>query len=389
MANYQAKKSVLIFSTAYLPMMGGAEIAVKEITDRIKGFQFDLITARIKPSLLKYEKVGRVNVYRVGFGWGAFDKLALPLAGFLKARKLNQKRNYPIIWSIMASQASVAASFVKMFFPSKKVVLTLQEGDPEKHLERYVLGIGFLYCLLVRPWHKMIFKKADQITAISKSLKKRASINKAKAPIAIVPNGVDLEKFYFGCFDKNLSDRLGIGEGEKVIITVSRLVKKNGLVDLIKAGKFLAPSFKMLVIGEGEDEAKLRKIASDLSLENKVLFLGRVEHDELCPYLALADVFVRPSLSEGLGNVFLEAMAVGTPIIGTPVGGIPDFLEDGKTGLFCQKGSSRDIGRKINRILEDEQLRKKLSQQGLELVEKKYHWEKISSKMGKIFNSLL
>ena len=70
-------KKVLIFSTAYLPLIGGAEIAVKEITKRLPDWQFDLITAKIKPGLSKFEKIGNINVYRIGFGLGFFDKYYL------------------------------------------------------------------------------------------------------------------------------------------------------------------------------------------------------------------------------------------------------------------------------------------------------------------------
>ena len=125
-------KKILIFSTAYLPLVGGAEIAVKELTDRLAGFpaqgaclparqepvsgwDFELITARIKRQLTAQEKIGRVMVYRVGLGY-KLDKFLLPILGLIKAIKLNGRNNYQIIWSIMASQASVAAGFFKKFF---------------------------------------------------------------------------------------------------------------------------------------------------------------------------------------------------------------------------------------------------------------------------------
>jgi glycosyltransferase involved in cell wall biosynthesis len=90
-----------------------------------------------------------------------------------------------------------------------------------------------------------------------------------------------------------------------------------------------------------------------------------------------------------LGNVFLEAMATGLPIIGTPVGGIPDFLIDRKTGLFCQIKNPQSIAQKIKEILEDDNLRKHLAKNGLRLVREKYDWDKISQKMNKIYHQLV
>jgi glycosyltransferase involved in cell wall biosynthesis len=392
---------ILIFSTAYFPLVGGAEIAVKEITDRIKDFQFDMITAKIRPNLAKFERHGQVNVYRyrVGLGLGSLDKFLLPIFGFIKAIRLDKKRNYQLIWSIMASQAGVAAAFFKIFQPSKKLLLTLQEGDPEEHLKRYTLGMDFLYKILIKPWHSLPFKKADYLTVISNYLKKRALENKVKVSIEVVPNGVDLEIFNAKIrpFDHDFASQdhgiarsdLGIEPDEKIIITVSRLVKKNGLADLIKAGQYLDFSFKILIIGTGPEEKKLRKLVKKLNLKDKVIFLGHIEYQNLINYYYIADVFVRSSLSEGLGNVFLEAMATGLPIIGTPVGGIPDFLIDRKTGLFCQIKNPQSIAQKIKEILEDDNLRKHLAKNGLRLVREKYDWDKISQKMNKIYHQLV
>ncbi len=388
MAINQAPKSVLIFSTAYLPMIGGAEIAVKEITQRLADWQFDMITAKIKPDLARFEKIGNINVYRIGFGIN-FDKFLLPLLGFFKAVKLDKKNKYSIIWSIMASQAGTAAAFLKIFQPNKKLLLTLQEGDLEEHLKRYVLGIEFLYKPLVRPWHLLPFKRTDYLTTISNDLKKRAQRNKVKTSIEVIPNGVDVKRFKPGFNPLRLKRELGIKQDEKVIVTVSRLVKKNGIDDLIRAGRYLNFPFKILVIGSGPGEKKLRKLAVKLEIEDKILFLGSVEHINLREYISLGHVFVRPSLSEGLGNVFLEAMATGVPVIGTPVGGIPDFLKDRKTGLFCQVRNSRSIAEKIKEILENDPLRKTLVKNGLKLVWGKYSWDKIALQMERIFLKLI
>jgi len=373
-------KNILIFSTAYFPLVGGAEVAVKEITQRLPNWQFDLITARIKPGLKKFERISNINVYRVGFGLGFLDKLCLPIAGYLKAKQLNQKNNYRIIWSVMASQAGVAAAFFKIFHSQKKLLLTLQEGDEEEHLKRYVFGLGFLYKFLIKPWHLLPFRKADAITAISSDLKKRALENGVKVPVKIIPNAVDLEIF-------RPKEKAAVSD-KKIILTVSRLVKKNGIDDLIKAGQYLDFDFKILIAGAGPDESKLKKLAKKMNLENKVEFLGQIEYRDLPDYYHSADVFVRPSLSEGLGNVFLEALACGTPIVGTPVGGIPDFLIDRETGLFCQVRNPKSIAQKIKEILADESLREKLITNGLDLVREKYNWDSIAQQMESVYDKL-
>lgn len=383
-------RSVVIFATAYLPLVGGAEVAVDEITKRLPDWQFDLITAKIKPGLKNEERINNVNVYRIGWGH-QLDKFLLPLSGFLKAVRLNKKRKYNLIWSLMASQASIGAAFFKIFYPSKKLLLNIQEGDPEDYLKRYVLGLNFLYKILIRPWHLLSFRQADYITVLSRSLRQRVRLSGFKSPIEIVPNGVDLEKFKVNDSpQKNeaLRLKLGINQNEKVIIHSGRLAQKNGLDDLVKAMKYLSPFFKLLLMGDGSERGNLENIARELKIENQIIFLGRYENDDLPEYLAIADVFVRPSLSEGLGVSFLEAMACGVPIIGTPVGGIPDLLKDRETGLFCQVKNPKSVAQKIKEILENEPLRKTLAKNGLALVKEKYNWDNIALKMEEVFKEL-
>ena len=105
-------------------------------------------------------------------------------------------------------------------------------------------------------------------------------------------------------------------------------------------------------------------------------------------YLWMSDIFIRPSLSEGMGNSFIEAMAAGVPIIGTRVGGIPDFLVDGETGLFCEVRDSQSIADKINILLSDEALRQSLIANGRKIVSEKYNWDGIAGRMKGIIGRL-
>lgn len=382
------KQRVLIFSTAYLPLIGGAEIAVKEITQRLPDWHFDLVTAKIKPGLAKLEKIGNINVRRVGFGFG-FDKFILPFWVFLKARKLQKKGAYDFIWAIMASFGGLAALFFKMKNPKIPYLLTLQEGDSPEHIKKRARWLG--------PFFKKIFVKADYIQTISAYLQRWAVKMGATCPIEVVPNGVDVTKFfhlrliYHRQTTKNLKQKFGIELDEKVILTVSRLVPKNAVGDLIEAVKILVGEklpVRLLIIGSGPLGKKLKLQVTRYKLQDKVLFLGTMPYDKLPKYYALADVFVRPSLSEGLGTAFLEAMAAGVPIIGTPVGGIPDFLEHKKTGLFWLTETPRSIAEEIKILLTKEALRDRLIAEGRRLIEKKYDWEIIAEKMGYIFEKL-
>ncbi len=389
---------ILIFSTAYLPHIGGAEIAIKEITDRLPEFEFDLVTARFKREWPAAERVGNVTVYRVGMG-GQADKFLLPVLGVDKALSLHKKRKYDLVWSMMASQAGIAAGLFKMAKKREaKLLLTLQEGDEEEHLRRYVGGNELLYKILIRPWHLLPFRKADRIQVISGHLEKRAQNNEVRCPIAVIPNGVDFDKFD-KISDKSVqaaAGQLGRNTDDIWLITVSRLEKKNAVSDIIAALPLLDGNVRLAVIGEGNERKTLEKLAGEKGVANRVRFMGSVPNDQLPPYLRAADIFIRPSLSEGQGIAYLEAMAAGIPVIATPVGGIVDFLSDPEhdpdkapTGLFCQIKDPASIAKTVKQYLDDRDLRQRIVENARNLVKDKYGWDGIAEKMEALFTQIV
>lgn len=362
------EKRVLIFSTAYFPLVGGAEVAMKEITDRLPGRQFDLICARIKPGLADTEKIGNVTVHRVGFGM-PFDKYLLPILGVWKATKIAKEEEVGAIWSLLASYGGFAALAYTWVRPKTKMLLTLQEGDP---LEHYAKRVGFLSFL-----HKKIFRRADAVQAISVFLAQWAKAMGFKGHPEVIPNGVDIERFA----KRGASNMERRASQDVVIVTASRLSLKNGIDDLIKSLTHLPENHKLVIAGEGEDRAKLEALVREKNLSSRVTFLGNKSHEELPEILHASDIFCRPSLSEGLGNSFLEAMAAGLPVIGTPVGGIPDFLKDGETGVFCQVRNPESIAKAVTRIQTEPGLKEKLIARGASLVRERFGWDGIAQKM--------
>ena len=369
---------IVIFTTAFKPFIGGSELAIENIIKRLPDLRFDVVTPRFKKSLKKEECVDNICIHRIGIG-SKLDKLLFPVLGFLKAIKIS-----PVLFhTYQASYGGGAGWLYKTFFRNKKFILTLQEG---KDLEKQ--------SFLVKFFRRLIIKKADRITAISNYLADYAKKYNKKAEIKVIPNGVDITNFQFKIFNlqkrQELRDSLGIKKDEKVIITVSRLVPKNSVEMLIDAVEDLRFNnkdlrIKLLVIGSGPLEKSLKARVESLKLNSYVLFLGDVAYDKLPDYLALANVFVRVSLSEGLGNAFLEAMAVGVPIIGTSVGGIPDFLKNGKTGLFCKVNDTQDLANKIEMILNNSELKNKLVNNARLLVEEKYNWNKIAQQFKELY----
>jgi len=375
-------KKILIFSIAYIPFVGGAELAIKEITNRISDIQFDMITLQFNKNWPKFERIGNINVYRI-----PSPKLFFPFAAFFKALSLYKKNKYQIIWAIMANRAGFAALFFKIFHPKVKFLLTLQEGDALDYPKKQ-MG---LFWFVLKPLFKTIFTKADYIQTISNYLAVWARNMGYKGRLEIVPNGVDLQKFKIqnSKFKINeLKQELGIKDNDKILITTSRLVEKNAVEDIIEAMRYLPENIKFLILGKGPEEKKLKLKIKNLKLENRVLLMGHIEPYKVPNYLAISDVFVRPSLSEGLGSSFLEAMAAGVPVIATRVGGISDFLKNGETGLFCEVRNPQSIAEKVMEYLNNPSRTNKIVENAQKLIRENYDWDLIAQKMGAIFNKL-
>ncbi|MEK7464059.1 MAG: glycosyltransferase family 4 protein [Patescibacteria group bacterium] len=377
-------RRILIFSLTYYPRyVSGAEIAIKEITDRISPLEieFDMITLNGagEPA---FEKIRNISVHRIFGKVGYVQKLMYPFFAFFKALQLNGKNKYDATWSMMASYNSFAALFFKLTHPKTPFLLTLQEGDPIPQIKRRALPMW--------PLFKMIFRKADHIQTISKYLADWALDMKAKCPITVVPNAVDFAFFSTRKSDTELAvlkESLGKRPDDVFIITTGRLVVKNAVADTIDALQYLPANVKFISLGQGFQEKMLKEKAEKLGLKERVQFLGFIPHKDMPQYLHISDIFIRPSLSEGFGNSYVEAMAAGIPVIATPVGGIVDFLKDGETGLFCEVQNPKSIAQKVEKLIKDKESRDYIIKNAEQMVGEKYEWGKIAGEMKKVLTN--
>jgi len=387
-------KRVLIIALAYHPFVGGAEIAVKEITDRLdpSEYQFDMITLRFDSNLPRLEKLGNITVHRIGFsapGAKVSDrampfrckaaKILFPVTSFLKANSLERNSGYGLVWALMANQAGFGALFFNLAHPRIPYFLELQDGRAFADMKTRQPVLRFLW-----NWYRQIYLRADVIKTISNYIAKEVRAIGYRGEIEVIPNAVDVAKFSEPVADEKLralKAKFGKEPGDVFLFTASRLVLSRGVEDAIQSLEFLPGNVKLLIAGDGEDREKLEHLARGLDVPDRVIFAGHVDHADLPEHLKISDVFVRPSLIEGLGNSFLEAMAAGIPIIGTRVGGIPDFLSESETGLFCEVRDPQSIAAAVKKYLEDPALVARVVANGRNLVAETYDWRKIAADM--------
>jgi glycosyltransferase involved in cell wall biosynthesis len=228
---------------------------------------------------------------------------------------------------------------------------------------------------------KTVIKNADSAIALNEDMK-RVMQNIYNRDIAVVPNGINMADYIN---EPGIKDGATRGKG---ILFVGRLVSVKGVQYLIRAMKQVhtkIPDARLIIVGDGEEREMLESLSLQLGIQNYVQFIGEIPHEKVQTYMQQAEVFVLPSLSEGLPNVIIEAMACGLPIVVSRVGGIPEIITNDTNGYLVEAKDTESIAKYIIVLLEDEKLRKKISDTNKQLV-KKYTWENVIVELERLYH---
>jgi glycosyltransferase involved in cell wall biosynthesis len=248
----------------------------------------------------------------------------------------------------------------------------------------------------LRRLNGMVINASNACTANSRATAEMARKVSGREDIRIIPMGVDAALFGETVAREDLRKRFR--KDEKLIMYAGRLIDWKGVDYLVRALPEVlqkCPEAKLLIVGSGPCKSDLAGLSESLNLQKKIVFLDTVSQNELAQYYSLAHVFVLPSImsgsgeTEGLGLVLLEAMAAGIPVVGTNVGGIPDIIRDGETGLLALEKKPHDLSEKILRLLVDERLRERVKENGLRFVKENFSWKIVARKFKKVYEDIL
>jgi len=233
-----------------------------------------------------------------------------------------------------------------------------------------------------KPISKIVLSNADAVLALTDHMKKEMQ-RMCSRPICVIPNGINVEHFRSNC------DKHSVSLNGKTIFFVGRLHPVKGVKYLIQAMSIVrnVHHAKLTIIGDGEEKDELKQLVSKLGLCEYIEFKGRIENGKIPTYIAQADIFVLPSLSEGFPVVVLEAMAAGLPVVATGVGGLPCIIEEGVNGFLVEPANPEQIAEKIVLLLGDDELRLKMSRANLEKA-KKYDWRCVVEQLEEIYYSV-
>lgn len=364
------REKIIIFTAFYEPWMSGAERFVKEVVERLGSrYHFVLYTSRLSRTVTAFEDRGDFEIRRVGFGF-KFDKWLFPILAPLAALGTRAK----IAHAVMESYAGIALWVFGLLRPRTKRILTLQSGDLDSDIKQRKIPNWL--------WRR-IHRSPHLVTAISRFLAERAlRLGAAENEVVILPNGVDLARFTPRAASERVRQR---------IVCVARLSWEKGHTHLLKAFAEIKPAYpdaELWLVGDGALKNEIAAEAASLGIAEAVIFKGNLPNDEAMRVVKIAEVFVCPSLAEGLGIVFIEAQAAGVPAIGTKVGGIPDVIEDGVTGLTVPPADPAALAAAIRKIFNDQELAARLVTEALNRLPR-FDWRTIVEQMAGCYEALL
>jgi glycosyltransferase involved in cell wall biosynthesis len=253
-----------------------------------------------------------------------------------------------------------------------------------------VWGTDILEAPHLTPLHRWVTKhalaRADAVTATGLRLAEAtlAFMPEGKKAI-VIPYGVDLEQFA-------PRERVDRAEGAVVIGAVARLSPEKGLDVLLRAVRLMVDEgtdVRVVLAGDGPCRSELERLAGELRLDEQVEFAGEVAHDDVPAMLERFDIFAIPSTWEGFGVAALEASAMGLPVVGSRIHGLPDVVVEGETGLLVAPSDARALATALRTLVDDREMRARMGAAGRAFVAREYRWQDNARLMETLYEEMV
>jgi len=237
---------------------------------------------------------------------------------------------------------------------------------------------------------KALLNRFDRVVVVSNDLRDKISKKAASQDkVIVINNGVDIDKFKFASRDSEIKESMGLREGEPVIVSIGRLTEEKGLIYLIKAFVKIVseyPRAKLLIVGDGPLRSFLELEIKSLELENNVIFAGI--RNDIPEILAMANVFVLPSLEEAMPMALLEAMAAKSPIVATGVGAISNIIKDRYSGLIVEPKDPFALSRSILCLLQNKDMARSFGENSYNSVKNNFSANRMAQEYAKAYNNI-
>lgn len=354
--------------------VGGLERVVVDLAGGFKGMGYTVDIACLsetKPLGEEAEKRGHL-VFSLGKKTGLDWYLVLRLAERTRAGRYEIVHTHNTAGLVYGGTAGLLARV-------PRIIHTEHGKEP-----------GFENKRLLNIAEHFLIRRVSHVVAVSEDLKRTvASSAKLRCKkITVIPNGIAVNDYYQPSLREGTRTKLGIGQDEFVIGSIGRLVfLKNHrfLVHLLNSLRDDLPKMKLVIIGDGPMRVELEKECMNMRLSNRVLFLG--ERRDIPNLLAALDLFLHPSLTEGISVTLIEAMAARKPIIASDVGGNPEVINNYNTGILVSLDRVQEWVEMIRRMVRDNGFRENLAEKARQRAIENFSLERMVASYANIYQN--
>jgi glycosyltransferase involved in cell wall biosynthesis len=363
---------ILMLNYEFPPIGGGAAKAnlclLKQYAGR-DGLCVDMLTSAPKPGFTSEQFAENITIHKVGIHkkhlhfWRRAEVIEwLVKAGF-HYRRLLRENNYDLAHAFFGFPTGWLCYRNAGKLP---YIISLRGSDVPGQHARLQLDYKIL-----APAFRGIWKKASALVACSEGLKERALLFMPSVRIDAIPNGVELDKF----FPAETAEKSEVLR----LLTVGRLSVTKRIEMLIDAVEILhrtACKLRLTVVGGGQMERQLRKIAAERELGDVIKITGRIGSEKMPEVYRNNDIFISASMQEGMSNAMLEAMASGLPIVTTRCEGLAELIDG--NGLIVEQDNIEEIAKAVKRLADNPELYKQMSTAARKQAEK-FNWANVAS----------
>jgi glycosyltransferase involved in cell wall biosynthesis len=393
---------VCFLTPEYLPLIGGTGSYVYYLTKSLACFgnRIYIITKNNRERVKHELPNERIKVLQI-------ETLKIPLLGSIFFYMNSSKKLAEISKKFLIDVVHVNLPLVPSFAVPKALdaalVVTVHttwrgEGEALKYEPFFRLNknekIVRSFNSFLRFFELNLLERSDKIIAVSTHTKRELleSYNVSASKVCVIYNGVDAGKFKPANEKDRVKREMGFNS-DKVVLYVGRLYSRKGLLTLLRAAPIILQKFrkvKFVISGKsfhGEEE-KLKTLASRLGVEKNVLFYGYIPDEKLPKLYQAADIFVLPSIYEGMPFTLLEASASGLPVVATRVGGIPEVVSDGENGFLVSPLDIKGLAERILYLLENPSRAHEMGLLGRRIVEEKFSWQRVAERVMEVYNEV-
>jgi glycosyltransferase involved in cell wall biosynthesis len=383
----QTVNGVMMLLNSFPPLpTGGAEHQAERLSTYLahQNMRVGVLTRRVG-KLAKYECKDGFEIYRLPqIGPGKMKTFTFTLSAIFTLLRFSS--SYDILHAHLAFSPAVAAAVAGKLL-GKRVVVKFGNSDAFGDIQRsQKTWRGRLRLNILRHW-------TDVCIALDAMMENEIlTAGFLRERVIRMDNAIDAQQFV-PCLDKSAAKKrldLMALENKVVALFVGRLTSQKALPVLLHAMRRTlldSPNLHLLILGQGEEAHALVELAAELGLQQNVTFVGYI--DDVRPYFDVADLFVLPSLAEGVSNSLLEAMSCGLACIATPVGGSAEVLSDGDCGLLVPPGNMEALANCLIRLSSDSNERIQLGTRARQRILDRYDIRIVGSRYHHLYQSLI